>query len=295
MDSALSVLDTTGSGEIHPTDIINVLPQLTLGLLQVSSGNTISFAHDSIREYLQSPLSQGSEFSLYDESSVHAHLTARCVSYLAHNIPKQPLAALQPHTSPAIPPSSGASQRTSASGDSGYKSLSSSNGDIISHTPAQTSISSIPFDTHLPFLRYASLCWPIHLSRALSTPLPHHASPTAISYLPALSAFLSCRLAVTVWVEASFRYNLPPTLTRLVGPLSDLKGEFPPGTVEGRELRFVASNIKVLSEGLLHLKRECEGELRANASLVWQMREAGSEAYWPVWEEIADESANMGR
>ena len=157
------------------------------------------------------------------------------------------------------------------------------------NSPRPSSIRTIPFDTHLPFLRYAVLCWPIHLSRALS-PSPHHSPTTSTSdtfaYLPALATFLTSRLAVTAWVEASFRYNLPPTLTRLVGPLSDLKGEIPPATVERKELRLVVNGMKELSERLVGLKRDHEGVFRQNPSLIWQLDEPGGEAFWPLWEEV---------
>ena len=297
--SALSThgLDISDSTEI--ADIMHALPELTCGLLTVSH-DTIAFSHASIRNYLQTPASQDSEFSLFDESSIHAHLTARCLSYLAHNVPQRPLGTLHPHSPPVIPTptSSGASQHTSASADSGYKSLSSSDGDnnhmapptTIQHTASRAnSIRTVPFDTHLPFLRYAALCWPIHLTRALtpstsSSPYRHGSpsSPTTLAYLPSLNTFLSSRLAVTAWVEASYRYNLPPTLTRLVGPLSDLKGEIPPGTAEGRLLRQVVTEIRVLSDRLEGLKRECQSVLRGNPSLIWQMDGVGGgEAYWP--------------
>jgi hypothetical protein len=300
LHAALSTYNPNVSDGSHTTDIMQALPELTCGLLRVVNDD-IAFAHETIRDYLHDPVSQGSEFSLCDESSVHAHLAARCLTYLAHDIPKRPLGALQPHNAarpPVIPTSSGSSQRTSASGDSGYKSLSSLDGDTNTHAaptiPTQhnnsraNSIRIVPFDTHLPFLRYAALCWPIHLSRALS-PSSHYATtpPTdTLAYLPALSAFLASRLAVTVWVEASFRYNLPPTLTRLVGPLSDLKGEISPATVEGKELRLVVNEIRGLSERLVNLKKEHEGVMRVNPSLIWQMDEPGADAYWPVWEEI---------
>jgi len=284
----------------HMADVIQALPELTCGLLCVVN-DEIAFTHESIRDYLLNPLSQGSEFSLCDTSSVHGHLAARCLSYLAHDIPKRPLGALQPH-SPAMPPtiptSSSASQRTSASIDSGYKSLSSSDGDNHIHAmptiPTEhnssraNSIRTVPFDTHLPFLRYAALCWPIHLSRALS-PSSHYtttSSADTLPYLPALSAFLASRVAVTAWVEASFRYSLPPTLTRLIGPLSDLKGEISPATVEGKELRLVVTEMRILSERLVGLKREHEGVMRRNPSLMWQMDEPGGNTYWPVWEDV---------
>jgi hypothetical protein len=295
MRAALSTHTPNVPEASHVNETIDALSELTCGLIQTID-DTISFAHKSIQEYLQSPQSQDSEFSLDDESNVHAHLAARCLSYLTHDIPKRPLGALRPHSPlmpPTIPGSSGASQRTSASVDSGYKSLSSSEGDNNATLPAMptqasntrpNSIRTVSFDTHLPFLRYAALCWPIHLSRALSA--SSHISPTTdtFAYLPTLAAFLSSRLAVTAWVEASFRYNLPPTLTRLVGPLSDLKGEIPPTTVEGKELRLVVNGMRELSERLVGLKRECEGVFRQNPSLIWQMDGPG-EAYWPVWED----------
>ncbi|KAF2833974.1 hypothetical protein CC86DRAFT_312197 [Ophiobolus disseminans] len=297
-----SSIDFAQNEDSYPTDILQVLPQLTCGLVEVSDDN-VHFAHPSVREYLQSPSSIGSEFSLWDENSVHAHLTTRCLSYLAHDVPRRPLGGLSPRIRPMVPvasASSSASYRTSKSGDSGYKSLSSTEGDNAlprpaiqhQHTNASTaSIRSVPFDTNLPFLRYASLCWPIHLSRALSLAHDHHPyiipSPgpfSAVPYLPTLSAFLSSRLAVTAWVEASFRYNLPPTLTRLVGPLSDLKAELPPATIEGKELRHVLGELNVLSERLMELKREHATSLRGNPSLIWQMDEADGGEYWPVWD-----------
>ena len=298
----LSALSTHGldiSDSTETADIMHALPELTCGLLTVSH-DTIAFSHASIRNYLQTAASQDSEFSLFDESSIHAHLAARCISYLAHNVPQRPLGALHPHSPPVIPTptSSGASQYTSVSTDSGYKSLSSSDGDnnhmapsaTIQHTTSRAnSIRTVPFDMYLPFLRYAALCWPIHLTRTLtpsasSSPYRHGSpsSPTTVAYLPSLNAFLSSRLAVTAWVEASYRYNLPPTLTRLVGPLSDLKGEISPSTVEGRLLRQVVTKIRVLSDRLGGLKREWQSVLRGNPSLIWQMDGVGGgEAYWP--------------
>ncbi|KAH7359977.1 hypothetical protein BKA66DRAFT_426346 [Pyrenochaeta sp. MPI-SDFR-AT-0127] len=296
--AALCTFDSNSAGESYPTDVIDALSELTCGLLHVEN-NAIVFAHRSIREHLQAPLSQDSEFSLYDESSVHEHLAARCLSYLAHDVPKRPLGGLQPYSPPIQSTNStgsGASLRTSKSGDSGYKSLSSS--DEVNHAAnvedhnhhnnaSTTSIRTIPFDTHLPFLRYAALCWPIHLSRALSDSYcqpQNNLLPTSVPYLGALSAFLTSRIAVTTWVEASFRYNLPPTLTRLVGPLSDLKGEISPTTGAGKDLRLVVTELRELSERLVELKRDYTPILRDNASLIWQMESSDEKEYWPVWE-----------
>jgi hypothetical protein len=297
-----STVDTATNKDSWPADILHALPQLTCGLVEVSDDG-VSFVHSSVRDYLLSSASQGSQFSLGDECSVHAHLATRCIAYLAHSVPKRPLGGLSPGVRPMLPAdatSSGASYRTSKSGDSGYKSISSVEGDNAlpqaaippQHNNANTSsVRAIPFDTNLPFLRYASLCWPIHLSRALAS--THNDHPyvipcpgpfEAVPYIPALSAFLSSRLAITAWVEASFRYSLPPTLTRLVGPLADLKGEIPPATIEGKELRLVISDLNILSERLMELKRGYATSLRENPSLIWQMGSAVGEDYWPVWD-----------
>jgi hypothetical protein len=303
-----SSIDMSEQEDAYPTDILQALPQLTFGLIEVSE-DAVFFSHQTVREYLQATASQGSEFSLSDESSVHAHLAARCLSYLAYDIPQRPLGGLSPHIRPMGPTnsaSSGASYRTSKSGDSGYKSLSSSDGDNAlphpampphHHNPSTASIHTIPFDTNLPFLRYASLCWPIHLSRALTPSNTHpYVIPCpgpfeAVPYIPALSAFLASRLAVTAWVEASFRYSLPPTLTRLVGPLADLKGEIPPATIEGKELRLVLGELNVLSEKLIELKKGYVTSLREDPSLIWQIGDTVGEEYWPVW----DASMGMSR
>jgi hypothetical protein len=291
-------IDMGNHEDSFPTGIMQALPELTCGLIE-NSGDSVSFTHPSVREYLQSSASQGSEFSLDDESSVHAHLAARCLSYLAHDIPKRPLGGLSPRVQPmipAIPTSSGASYRTSKSGDSGYKSLSSSDGDTtLAHphlpNPSTTSVRTIPFDTNLPFLRYASLCWPIHLSRALAPTHNNHSYVIpcpgpfeAVPFVPALSAFLSSRIAVTAWVEASLRYSLPPTLTRLVGPLADLKAEFPPATIEGKEIRLVVGELNMLGERLMELKRGYSTSLRENPSLIWQIGDTVGDNYWPVWD-----------
>lgn len=291
--AALSTFDPSLSCDVCPAEIIEILPDLTCGLLQASK-DRIFFSHSSIREYLQSPASSTSEFSLYDECNVHAQLAARCLSYLAHDIPKQPLSSLVPPAMPAAANGSASSMRTSKSGDSGYKSISSSDGDHNTHHPTShppqnastTNTRAISFDSQLPFLRYAALCWPIHLSRALSVHVSHHA--TTVTYLAPLNAFLASRLAVTSWVEASLRYELSPTLTRLLGPLSDLKGELSPTTIEGRELRLVVNEMRHLNEMLVTLKSEYAMSLRVNPSLIWQLDGADSEAFWPIWEDVAN-------
>jgi hypothetical protein len=294
----ITPIDIARSEDSFSTDILQALPQLSCGLVE-SSDESVSFIHPSVQEYLQSSASQGSEFSLCDESSVHSHLAACCLSYLAHDVPKRPLGGLSPRTQPMLPvhpTSSRASYRTSKSGDSGYKSLSSSDGDNTfahphPHHASTTSVRTIPFDTNLPFLRYASLCWPIHLSRALAPTHNNHpyAIPSpgafeAIPFIPTLSAFLSSRIAVTAWVEASLRYSLPPTLTRLVGPIADLKAEFSPVSIEGKELRLVIGELNLLSEKLMELKRDHSTSLRENPSLIWQIGNTVGDHYWPVWD-----------
>lgn len=302
------------------------IPRLTCGLVEVTECSVI-FTHRSIKEYLQSPEFQEFEFSLFDEGVAHTHLAARCLSYLAYDIPKRPLGKVQPHSRPAPIPyamSSGISMRTSRSGDSGYKSMSSASDSENFATPASSSVFLVQgtqqpapaFDADLPFLRYASLCWPIHLTRALSNTAPRSpktwrqsSDPFAQTpWLPCLSTFLTDRAAVTAWVEASWRYNLPPNLSRLIPLLSALKSEMPPATVEGREIRWVVHGVRELSEALNELKEEYGTTLRENPSLIWQWRGSGGVpshvpglrafggatghghggrggGFWPVWDE----------
>lgn len=283
----------------YVSNFADSIPRLTCGLVEVTASRVV-FSHRSAREYLESPDFQDSEFSLFDDSIPHAHLAARCLSYLANDVPKRPLARLPLHTRPtpiSFATSSGISMRTSKSGDSGYKSMSSASDSegFPTYASASTSSANTPqlplaaaFDAELPFLRYASLCWPIHLTRALSnfTCRPRAATRQTSDqfeqtpWLPSLSAFLTDRGAVTTWIEASWRYNLPPNLSRLVPLLDALKNQIPPATVEGRELRWVVHGVRELSEALNELKEEYGTTLRENPDLIWQWRGASE-----VWRQ----------
>ncbi|KAF2737363.1 hypothetical protein EJ04DRAFT_510470 [Polyplosphaeria fusca] len=271
---------------LHFTDSVG---RLTCALVEVIDGNT-KFFHRSVKEYLQSPACRDLEFSLYDESMVHAQLASICISYLANDSPKRPLQRLRSYrpTAGSVATSSGMSFRTSSSGDSGYKSMSSSSdteGRVHVENPQ-----SPPFDIHMPFLRYAALCWPVHLTRALSNrptgalsvePFPH------MAWLSALSQLLTDRVATTSWVEASWRYNLPPNLSRLVPLLNRVRSEIPPATNEGREIRSVVDALRQLSDALGELRNNYGVTLRENPSLIWQWNiQATSEgAFWPTWDE----------
>ncbi|KAF2467048.1 uncharacterized protein BDR25DRAFT_267857 [Lindgomyces ingoldianus] len=271
--------------------------RLTCGLVEVADGS-VSFIHRSVKEYLQSPECQELGFSLYDESAVHAHLAARCISYLANDVPKRPLQRLEPYTpSASIAISSGISfctSRTSRSADSGYKSMPTSDTEGLVEMD-RASQTTTTFDFNLPFLRYAALCWPVHLYRALVNRVPRCTSPTLSStdpfsntpWLPALSHFLTERAAVTTWVEASWRYSLPPNLSRLVPLLINIKSEIPPATIEGRELRWVVHGLRQLSDALNELRGDYGFTLRDNPSLVWQwnIQAATEGGFWPVWDE----------
>ncbi|KAF2441663.1 hypothetical protein P171DRAFT_418371 [Karstenula rhodostoma CBS 690.94] len=277
--------------EFGPSFITNeVIPRLTCDLVEVTPCN-VTFAHKSVREYLEVVDPQTSSFSLHDENLAHAHLAAVCISFLAFDIPKRPLESNNPHVSQLLltshAQSSATSMRTNKSGDSGYKSLSSGP-PISGHhlaVPGSSTTSASPthvpcqpqWDAALPFLRYASLCWPIHLTRALtspsSSPFPQ-TPPASMQYpwLTSLSTFLTDRAAVTTWVEASWRYNLPPNLSRLVPLLETVKSRTPPATVEGRELRWVVHGVRELSEGLNAVREGWGHRVREDPGLVWGWR-----------------------
>lgn len=284
----------TSVDEVNLVKLADSLTRSTCGLVEISNCD-VTFTHSSVKEYLQSSACRSPEFSLLDESAVHGHLAARCLSFLTNEVPKKPLQKLQPYIRPAPPSAthSGLSIRTGSSRDSGYKSMSSSSD--TDGMPADIQQTPV-FDANIPFLRYATLCWPIHLTRALSSDSAatfNLASPTSpsspnisrISWLPALSNFLADRMALTTWTEASWRYNFPPNLSRLLPLLANLKSELPPATVDGKDLRWVVHGLRESSEALNELREQGGTRLRENPSLIWQWAtEEGQAQFWPLWD-----------
>lgn len=288
---ALNVVPGQRTTESGSTVITNeTIPLITCGLVEVMPCN-IMFTHKSVKEYLQTIAPQANPFSLRNESWAHAHLAAVCISFLAFDIPKRPLGSTNPTVLLQQPllqtQSSGVSTRTSKSGDSGYRSMFSAASDrpplpgTASMSSTTSTLPSPEWDTDLPFLRYAALCWPIHLTRAItpypssahsSPPLSTHQSVTQYPWLTSLSTFLTDRAAVTTWVEASWRYNLPPNLSRLVPLLEAVKQKTPPATVEGRELRWVIHGMRELSESLNAVKEGWGHRVREDPGLVWGWR-----------------------
>lgn len=283
--------------EQYLVNFANSVSTLTCALVEVSTNGKVRFIHRSVKEYLKSSACQSSEFSLYDENTVHAHLAARCISYLAYDLPKRPLEKLEPYAT-----SSNMSFRTSrtnstavtkGSNDSGYRSMSSSDSEAVAHG----SHAKRAFDKNFPLLRYASLCWPVHLTRALSslnpTSTPSLLYPTTVNinhtspWLPVLSHFLTDRLAVTVWVEASWRYHFPPNISRLVPLVLGLTENTPPNSIQDRELRWVVHGLRQLSEVLTELRNDYSITLANNPSLIWQRSVHGTTdgVFWPVWDE----------
>jgi hypothetical protein len=85
-----------------------------------------------------------------------------------------------------------------------------------------------------------------------------------------LSAFLADRKAVTAWAEASWRYNLPPNLSRLVPLLAELERCAELGMRE--EIGWVVRVVREVSVALIELKEECGTALRGDPGLVWRWR-----------------------
>lgn len=268
------------------------IPQITCGLVEVTENRAI-FTHMTVKEYLRSFHSRESPFTLYDEGLVQGHLAASCLSYLTNEVPQKPLQIPQPPVrspGPIHTPSSGLSTRTGSSSDSGYKSVSSaSDTEMVTEVPQQ----DIPaFDANMPFLRYATLVWPIHLTRALSValsqPRPTNEqsmeSFSSVPWLPALSHFLICRPAVTTWVEASWLYSLPPNLSRLIPLLLNVKARMPLKDCEARELDGVIQAFRRLNDALAELKEKHGTTLTLYPSLIWQRNTPSSTegAFWAV-------------
>lgn len=299
--AALSItLQLSSTEHRPPLHLEELVPCITGGLVEVT-GQNIIFAEKSFLEYLQSSECPQSEFNMSDHHLAHAHLAARCLAYLTTSIPRQPLQRLHAHihrpSGPINTPSnsSHSSIRTGSSNnsnDSGYNSLSSEMSDptdpasTFNHTPAQEPPN---FDTNMPLLRYASLCWPIHLARAL--PLSrthtnhnspphhhhHHRHPVQTPWLPPLSHLLTDRPSLTAWLEASWRYGFPPNVSRLVPLLVELQARVSPPRsgsesvgMEERELRWVVQGLRELNEKLREVRREFGASLLLFPGLVWR-------------------------
>lgn len=300
----------------------NSISVMTCGLVESDQDGRVNFSHLSVKAHLESRECSNPGFSLYDASAVHAHLAARCLSYLAHDVPKKPLEELEPFESTCrasrATVSSGVSLRTfqsNSSADSGYNSQASQDDEMRLVENANRRTLELSF----PLLRYASLFWPVHLSRSLSLPRLNYEEGKPAQYLstiqqplqnpitpemnqqphdewiPVLSQFLIDRLAVTVWVEASWRYHLPPNLSRLVPLVEGSKKNIWPRSIESRELSWVILGLKQLVEALNELRRDHNVHLRANPSLIWKrnIQSATDAMFWPVWDLTPSNCADV--
>lgn len=76
----------------HLAGFPSSLPVLSGALAEIDMFGRAAFIHLSVREYLMSPRCMDfPEFSLEDLASTHQYLAIRCLSYLAHDIPSEPL------------------------------------------------------------------------------------------------------------------------------------------------------------------------------------------------------------
>lgn len=67
------------------------IPRITGALVEVFRGRAV-FVHSSLQEFLQSAKStRFKRFSMYDLGPIHAYLATQCLSYLAHDVPQEPI------------------------------------------------------------------------------------------------------------------------------------------------------------------------------------------------------------
>ena len=271
----------------HLTQHPNLIPQITYALVEVNADGDLSFIHLSFKEYLQSEASNAfPEFTLNDERAVHAEMAAICLSYLANDIPKKPLKPLvksQVAHLAEIP-------------DDPDLSLQQSFG-IVDR--AQLS-------KRYPLLRYAALCWTEHLRRCLSENTKEKAhrvlaatkAGRRASYKPSinviqlsewkttLSQFLTCRMSVTTWVEASWHFRLCPRVSTLLKPIKSLREQLDPTSIEDREIWWIALGLEQLSRALEELRDRHAPSLNENPTIIWQecIMSATDPHFWPTLE-----------
>ena len=267
------------------------IARITFALVEIGADGNLGFIHLSFKEYLQSSASSDfPEFTLRNQSAVHAELATICLSYITNDVRQRPLQSI-------VRP---VSIEDELSGRKSGPNLTD---------PQVTEARRSQVSRTYPLLRYATICWPEHLRLCLDHRRPQGESPAlgrssitpareseavptpSISILnlsswpAALSQFLTDRISVTIWVEASFLYQLAPKISGILPPVRSLRKQVKPVTMEGREVWWMAMGLEQLSLALDQLRLPYIEKLRDNPTLIWQedYERVTDPHFWPTW------------
>ena len=246
-------------------DFTGSVAKITCALVEIEEHGAPRFIHTSFADFLRSDNTAlfSSGFSLTHSKAANSQLATSCLSYLLYDVPHAPLHNLLSASRRDLDLVCREDERLPPNLD--HKLGARRRGLRKKH----------------PFLRYASLCWSEHLSKAWGkTPISDTDEWTEL-----LSKFLLNRIAVTAWVEACWTFKSPPSLSRLEIGSRDFACNNGITHSEDRELIWTLRGLATLSYALDSLQVHTPA-LNEEPARIWlpQIRAIVDPAYWPNWE-----------
>jgi hypothetical protein len=234
LEMALAVQpDRPATPEDFVEDFELALLQLCGPLVEVRQDGVVRFIHLSVAEYLTSPVDLSTRSSLSVQlHHAHCSMATLLLSYIMNEIPKEPL------------------------------------GGNASTRPDPCSLSR-----RYCLLRYAATCWSKHAYQSLDISLEDntHLRILAQKAYKDLFLLLSKGIAdkhlITVWIEASWAFEAPPTVLELALQISRTADAIPLDVK--KTLEPLASTLERLSKNLSHLNKYWCDVLAANPNEIW--------------------------
>lgn len=196
-------------------------------LIEEREDGTVGFIHSSVKDFLISEETSETDWHI-DRGSCNANMSNICLSYLIYDVPASPLA-----------------------GRAGLR--------------ASVDLLNVSF----PFLKYA-LLWVQHGEKSTSyfqsLSLSYLDSLPWIDLISTISFLLSRKLAVSVWIEASWTFGIEPRLQTLAEKLNSLplwSQEVDSGTKKSLE------RLGEFSDDLLWLTHEWRHVLKFYPHEIW--------------------------
>lgn len=281
-----TALAITPGKKTHSLDFLidypDCISRITCALVETTEAGEVSFIHLSFKEYLEARMNSARSLPLGGLDgwpSIHLRLATKCLSYLANDVPAQPLQPLEMQQ--------GRYSRGPVEAAAATLQASSQEGTIVTRAYTLDSLR-----TRYPLLRYAALAWSTHIDYAhqhsnyrLKAVGDESVTTFAESWVALLAAFLVDRRAVTMWVEACCIYEFNPKLRNATQSLGYLTHYGNCKTLEGREMMWVATGMRQLAGALDYLFERYPQVVR-DSSLIWTpfVTDAHEKNYWPDWE-----------
>jgi hypothetical protein len=214
------------------------LASLTGALLEIGPDQRVRFIHSSVAEHLRqlsSPERETLDIFAIKDDRMQNLLASSCLSYINHGVPPGPL--------------SGSSQIT-----------------------ADQMVQNLRF----PFLDYSLKYWRLHASRGLRNahtqqlhPMHTHEDGSCSQLMAQLSTLIESKERVTLWIEASWLFEFPPSLGSLPTHVDNVVST----TQANRDCRAfqdLATNLKSLDQDLKRLAKGWKNVLKVTPNEIWE-------------------------